>query len=70
MEGYLKKSGKYLMSDRSYYKVVDNMMYKASSPKKPFQPKFDLANYSIRLSSGDNTKFYLEPFDKSLGLNK
>ena len=57
------------MSDKDYYKVVGTMMLKASSPKKPFQEKYDLTNYTVRLSKADKDKFYLEPIDLSLGLD-
>ena len=69
IEGYLKKQGKYLMSNKNYYRVIGNVVLIASSPrKKIFTEKYDLNNYTVQLSQGDAKKFYLNPRDDSLKL--
>ena len=48
IEGYLKKQGKYLMSNMNYYRVIGDVILIASSPKKKiFTEKYDLKNYSV-----------------------
>ena len=69
IEGFLKKMKKYLMSKKGYYKVVGKVMLVASNPKKQFTEKYDLTNYQVQLSQGDNKKFYLYPINEALQLN-
>ena len=57
------------MSSKNFYKVVGTKMYMAPNPKKQFKEKYDLTNYQVQLSQGDNKKFYLYPLNEMLQLN-
>jgi hypothetical protein len=50
IEGYLKKQRNFLRNTKSYYTVIETNMFISTGPNKPQTLKYDLTNYSLRLS--------------------
>lgn len=59
-----------VMSNKSYYKVIDTNMFIASAPEREFTLKYDLNNYTLALSKNEKKQFVLKPFDKTLKLSE
>lgn len=61
IEGYLKKQRNFLRNTKSYYTVIETNMFISTGPGKPQTLKYDLTNYSLRLSQKEKKEFCLIP---------
>jgi hypothetical protein len=50
IHGYLKKHKNFLRNTKSYFTVINTNMFVSTGPNKPQTLKYDLTNYSLRLS--------------------